>query len=381
MRQAWCLVVNPAAAGGRSVRLLPAVVGALGASGAPLRVCRTTSLGDAARTAGQAVRRGETVVAVGGDGLVGCVAPAVAEAGGVLGIIPAGRGNDFARTLGVPFGAGPASRALLDGHPRKVDMIAVRAGGGPEQVVVGSVYLGVVSEGGALAAAGRLPGGALGYSLAGMRVLAGWRPATFTVETAPDWPGPDAFPGFTVVVANSAYLAAGKKAAPGADVGDGLLDVITVRHGSKLSFARVMLMAGRGTHVSHPQVGVSRAAEVIVTASRAMPAGADGETLPFAAPLATGTPLRIRALPGALAVITPDGLPHPTALERPALRRRPVRVRRAARSRRPGGARPAPARSQPAGNQPAGKQPAGSPPGGGQAAGAMRSHSQASDSG
>jgi len=38
-----------------------------------------------------------------------------------------------------------------------------------------------------------------------------------------------------------------------------------------------------------------------------MPVAADGETLPFAAPLPAGTELRIRVLPGALTVIAPAG--------------------------------------------------------------------------
>jgi hypothetical protein len=41
--------------------------------------------------------------------------------------------------------------------------------------------------------------------------------------------------------------------------------------------------------------------------NRDLPAAADGEPLPFAMPLAVGTPLRVRALPTALAVLTPAG--------------------------------------------------------------------------
>src|SRR5215831_1649746 len=90
--------------------------------------------------------------------------------------------------------------------------------------------------------------------------------------------------------------------APEADVSNGLLDVITVREGSKLSFIRVMLLAGRGKHTRLDQVGTAQAANVTVRADRDLPAGADGELLPCASPLAAGTPLRIRALPGALRV-------------------------------------------------------------------------------
>src|SRR5262249_13610136 len=83
-----------------------------------------------------------------------------------------------------------------------------------------------------------------------------------------------------------------------------------VSDGSKLSFVRVMLLASRGRHTRLAQVGATRAASVTVTADRVMSAGADGEPLPGASPLATGVPLCIKALRGVLrCVVGPAGLP------------------------------------------------------------------------
>ena len=62
-----------------------------------------------------------------------------------------------------------------------------------------------------------------------------------------------------MIVANSAYFAARYPASTGCqDVADGLLDVITVSEGSKLSFVRVMfLSAARGKHTPAAQVGAT----------------------------------------------------------------------------------------------------------------------------
>jgi diacylglycerol kinase (ATP) len=297
---AYCFVVNPAACHGRGISRMPAVLGPLSAAGGTVRVEESSSLRHAATLAAEAADRGEIVVAVGGDGTVGRMAAAVAAAGGVLGIIPAGRGNDFARMLGIPADPARAAAFLLRGGHREVDLIGVRAGDGPEQVVAGSVYLGIPSEAARIAAASRLPPGGVAYQIAGLRALLAWQPASFVV--AAGGPARGSFPGFCVVVANSAYFAGGTPAAPDADVTDGLLDVITVSDGSKLSFVRVMLLASRGKHTRLAQVGVMREASVTVSADRAMLAGADGEPLPCASPLAIGVPLRIRALPGALRV-------------------------------------------------------------------------------
>jgi diacylglycerol kinase (ATP) len=309
----FCLVVNPAAGGGRGERHLPAALGALVADSAPaVRVCPTTSLSHAGQLAEQATARQETVVAVGGDGLVGAVAGAVSRAGGLLGIIPAGRGNDFARMLGIPAQPAAAARALLSGEPRAVDLIGVQSGDGPELLVAGSVYLGVPSEAGEIANRSWWARGPVGYQLAAVSALLGWRPATFTVAAGDSGrAAARSFPGFCVVVANSVYLAGGKQVAPDADIGDGLLDVIMMSLDTKRSFVVAMLRAGRGAHVRMEQVTTQRAACVTVTADRAMPAAADGETLASACPLGAGSPLRIRARPGALRVVAPAGGPPP----------------------------------------------------------------------
>ncbi len=306
MKGPLCLVVNPTAGKGRAARCLPDVLTALTtAGGSVVRVCESTSLSHAAESAAAAAQRGEAVIAVGGDGLVGALAGPVSRSGGVLGIVPAGRGNDFARMLGLPLLPTAAARVLAGGQPQPIDLIGVRAGSGPESIVAGSVYLGIVSEGGEIANRARWARGPLGYQVAGVRALLAWEQARFGVDLAgPDGAGPE-FPGYCVVVANSAYLAAGVKAAPGADLADGLLDVLTVAHGPRASFLKIMRRAAKGTHLGMSQVAVQRAASVTVRADRAMPAAADGETLPFASPLAPGMPLSVRALPAALQVIRP----------------------------------------------------------------------------
>ena len=315
MTRPLCLVINPSARNGRVLRDLPVIAGVLTTAGATFRLCESTSLEHAKALATQGAAQGEAVVAVGGDGLTGALAGAVAAAGagGVLGLIPAGRGNDTARMLGIPADPAGAARNLLAGRARPVDLIGVRAADGAEAIVAGSVYLGVPSEGGEIANASRLTRGPAGYLLAGLRALVAWQPATFTVRvdgkaaagTAVTGSAAGEMPGFCVVVANSAYLAAGKKAAPAADMTDGLLNVIMVRRARKVTFAWVMLKAGQGTHVQLSQVTTDQGASVSVTVDRAMPAAADGETLPFASPLAAGTTLHIRVLPAAVAVIAP----------------------------------------------------------------------------
>ncbi len=288
------------------MRLLPLATAALDAAGAQYSVRESASLEHARELAAAGAQRGDTVVAVGGDGLAGTLAGVVAAAGGTYGIIPAGRGNDMARVLGLPAGTANATGVLTGGRTRQVDLIGVSAAGRAESVVAGSVYAGIPSVAGEIANAMRWLKGPAVYPVAALRALASWKPAMFRVEIGGGGSQPVVhdFPGYAVVVANFAYFGAGMMVAPTARLDDGMLDVILMRHGAKLAFVRVLMKIKDGSHVSLPLISLERGAEVTLTADRQMSPGADGEPI-FPAPLAGGAALRVRALPSVLTVLAP----------------------------------------------------------------------------
>lgn len=321
----FCLVVNPAAGRGRSLRLLPLATAALDAADAEYSVSESSSLEHARELAAASVRRGHVVVAVGGDGLAGALAGVVAGPGGSYGIIPAGRGNDLARMLGIPADPALAAAVLTGGQTRQVDLIGVGTAGRAESIVAGSVYAGIPSIAGEIANATRWLKGPAVYPVAALRALASWKPAWFRVEIctsgddsaasghaagpgAASSVGPAAvheFAGYAVVVANSAYFGAGMKVAPQARIDDGILDIVLMRQGPKLAFVRALMKIRDGSHLSLPQISLERGAEVTMTIDREMSSAADGETISGAAPLAAGVALRIRVLPSILAVLAP----------------------------------------------------------------------------
>src|SRR5688572_25548280 len=137
MSRAICLIVNPHAAGGRGEKKLPEAEAALRAHGLRFRVERTRSLEHARELAREAVAREEIAVAMGGDGLVGAVAGELVGTGGTLGVLPGGRGNDFARKLGIGSEIGGAVEVIAGGGERFVDVAECG----------GRVYLGIASAG------------------------------------------------------------------------------------------------------------------------------------------------------------------------------------------------------------------------------------------
>jgi len=303
-----CLIVNPTAGNGRARSLLPPVQAALEGSRADHRVVESASLDHARELAATAAGRGDVVVAVGGDGMAGALAGVAAGARAHFGVIPAGRGNDLAAVLGIPTDPAAAVEILITGQLRQVDLIGVGGPGHAEAVVAGSVYAGLPAVAGEVANATRWIGGSLVYPLSALRVLASWRPTRFTVAvTGPDGDaaGNHEFDGYAVVVANSPRFGAGMRVAPPAQIDDGLLDLVLMRHASKLTFVRALQSIKDGKHVNLPQVDLDRGAQVSLMMSRDLPAAADGEPLACASPLPAGTELRIRALPAALNVLVP----------------------------------------------------------------------------
>jgi diacylglycerol kinase family enzyme len=311
-----CLVVNPAAGGGRALQTLATATAALDGAGARYQVQPSASLAHARELAAAAAQRGEVTVAVGGDGLAGALAGAVADAGGVMALIPAGRGNDLARELGLPPGAAAAAGAILDGQQAELDLLGLSIPGQPEETAALSAYLGLPSVAGEIANRSRLIRGPATYPVAALRALARWRPVSFRVEQTGGPGGPVAgipageFPGYGVVLANSRFFGGGMQVCPPARTSDGCLDVVVMHDAPKAAFLRVLLQIRDGTHVSLPQVALGQAAAVTVTADTALPVAADGETLPWGSPLAAGVPLRARVRRGALKVIVPAGPGH-----------------------------------------------------------------------
>ena len=296
MPRRLALVVNPAAGGGRGGRLLPRVRARLLADGHDVVTRVTRSLPHADVLVAAALADDRVVVALGGDGLVGRAAGSVAAAGGLLVALPGGRGNDFARAVGLGRDPVAACDVLVHGVERRVDLGEVG----------GCAFLGIASIGfdsavQELALVTRLPLGQAVYGYAALRTVASWRAARFSGSLDGV---PFAVTGWAVAVANSGVYGGGMRLAPGASVHDGRLDVVTTSAPTRLRFLRGLTKVYRGTHVHLPEVTVQQATTVELAADRPFRVFADGD------PIAT-LPCTVRVRPGALRVLLPREPPAP----------------------------------------------------------------------
>ena len=285
------VIVNPVAGGGRAGRALPTVRAELHRLGVEHHVQATLSLDHARALARDAIKAGEIAVAFGGDGLIGAVAGALRHSDGVLGVLPGGRGNDFARSLSIPVDPVSACAVLTTGSTKRLDLGC--AGG---RTFIGIASCGFDSVANRIANETKLVRGNLVYAYGAMRALAGWRPASFTVTV--DDGEPRTLVGYTVAVANSGLYGGGMRLAPGARLDDGQLELVIISDLPRLRFLLLMPSVFKGEHVNRPEVEIVRARRVRIAASRPFTLYADGD------PIAE-LPAEIEVLPAAVQTIVP----------------------------------------------------------------------------
>lgn len=299
----FTLLVNPASGGGAAPGAVVPVARALREAGAEVEVTYSPGPQAVRDLVAAAVDRGDVVVSVGGDGMLSSLVGPVSERGGTLGVLPAGRGNDFARALGLPDDPAAQARVLLAGRTRAVDLVSVAFPGRPVRRVAGSVYAGVDALASAIVdRAHRLPG-ALQYPYAAVRALATYQPGRYRLSVD----GTEVeHSAATVVVAGSGYYGKGMHIAPGAVLDDGLLDVVVVEAASKRALIRSLPRVYAGSHVALDGVHVRRGKRVELRgrARGGVPVGGDGEGL-GTLPGLDEEPLVVEVLPGALPVLVP----------------------------------------------------------------------------
>lgn len=301
MTRSFSFLVNPTSGGGAAPGAVVPVARILRDAGATVDVTYSPGPHAMVELVDQAIARGDVVVSVGGDGMLSSLAGLVSERGGTFAVVPAGRGNDFARMLGLPEDADGQARVLLSAEVRHVDLLAVSGLGPARRLVAGSVYAGVDARAAEIVDRATWLPRRLQYPYAALRSLATYQPGDYRVSVD----GAErSYAAATVVVANSAYYGSGMQIAPSASVDDGILDVVIIEAAGRLALMRSLPKVYDGAHVHLDEVTVlsGQRVEVRGTSRSGIPVGGDGEPL-GTLPRLDAAPAVVEVVPGALAVL------------------------------------------------------------------------------
>ncbi|WP_151523369.1 diacylglycerol/lipid kinase family protein [Serinicoccus kebangsaanensis] len=237
----------------------------------------------------------DVLVVAGGDGLVSLGTDLCAGSGTTLAVLPAGTGNDNARSLGIGPGH-PALDVLLGARTRTVDTLHVPELG---RRVLGSVCGALDARINARANTWPRWLGPSAYSLSALVEIALLRlQPPLAYQLVVDGRTED-LEALVVVAANMPHLGGGLPIAPAADPEDGELDLVVVSPVSAREAVGLLRAIRAGRHTTHPAVRIVRAHEVHLSGPPDVVAHGDGEAL-------AALPLTVRVEAASLRVLAPS---------------------------------------------------------------------------
>jgi diacylglycerol kinase (ATP) len=267
------LLISNLAAGKADDEQLERALSVLRAS-ADVEVARTSNPGELDGVLHR--RGGRQIVVAGGDGSLHAVVSALhrrnelAEA--VVGLVPLGTGNDFARGVGIPLDPEAAAEVVTRGNVRRVDLIVDCLG----EVVVNNVHAGVGAQASQDARPWKKVVGRLGYVLGAAKAAVKPPFVRLRVEVDGHVVADFAHPILMVAIGNGSRVGGGARITPEADPGDGTMDVMvsfSTSPWAKLGYATRFL---RGTHHERDDVLYVHARTVSLS-GQAFYCVADGE--------------------------------------------------------------------------------------------------------
>jgi YegS/Rv2252/BmrU family lipid kinase len=260
-----------------------------------IRLAESYPVRDASRlpaVVAEAVAQGYRFLIVGGgDGTVSSAVSSLAHQDVVLGLLPLGTANNFARANGIPLDLAAAIEVLASGKVVQVDLGQV-----DQTSFTNAVSIGITSaihRGSRDQVKRRL--GRVGYLLAAARQLAACQP--FECRLLLD-DTPVTLSALDVRIANGPFQG-GVRVVEEASLDSGDLVVRVIKAGSRWNLGRVWLSAGMGQGNNPARVQTFRAKTIEISAEPRQHVSVDGEVV-------TQTPVRVRVVPGALRLMVPD---------------------------------------------------------------------------
>jgi diacylglycerol kinase (ATP) len=215
------------------------------------------------------------IVVAGGDGSLHAVIAALYRRHeldrAVLGLLPMGTGNDFARSLEIPLDVEAAAQVVLSGDVRPLDLIVDELG----EVVVNNVHVGAGAEASKRGAAikerlgqigvGKLNLGKIGYPMGAVMSAFDEPSVHLHVELDGKVVTDVDDPVLMVSIGNGAHVGGGTELTPDADPEDGRVDVMISHAVGGLAKLGYVLHLRRGEHHRRDDVQYLRGSQVTIS--------------------------------------------------------------------------------------------------------------------
>ncbi len=268
----YTFIVNPVAGNGKPIKCMDKVDEYLNHKQIPFEVVYTKAPRHATDLAAELSQNSDVkaVIAVGGDGTVAEVAAGLLDTNCPLGIIPSGTGNDYRRSLEIPYDTINAIDTILANKQRRADTVKIN----------GRTFLNIITVGFDVEVVKRAPKykmfGSASYTLAAIDRAFFAKPnvAEFEID------GVKEKKEFLLFAAGcGAYYGGGMNPLPGANPYDGLLDLCLIDNVSTFKILSLLPKYKIGAHSDLKMTHFSRAKNIKIVSEKPLSINADGEVL------------------------------------------------------------------------------------------------------
>jgi len=267
----WLLLINPKSGNGRGNKVGKLVKQELNALGIQYLDVSADSAQESQKNLKSKLKenqRFEGLFLIGGDGTVNLAVQELVGSGLGIALIPAGTGNDFARTLNLKL-KNPEQliKYYISNKPSLIDVGKVG-----EKYFVDVLSTGFDSMVNERANAMKRIKGRAKYNISILLVLSTFKPKSYRFSI-------DGFSfeskAMLIAVSNGICYGGGMKVTPDAKIDDGLFDILILSPVSKFEFLKVFPKVFSGKHTTHPAVKILRGRSVEIDSDAV--AYADGE--------------------------------------------------------------------------------------------------------
>lgn len=292
------IIVNPISGRGNGLISIPRIKEILDPHQIDYQIIQTEGVGHAIQLARQYAATSDAVISVGGDGTANEVINGLMQAKLVdgkttkMGVIPTGRGNDFAYSMGIPTELTESCQCIIDNHSRMIDIGIAFGDNFPNGRYFGNgVGVGFDAVVGFEAVKMKLLKGFLSYIVAALKtIFIYYKAPMLEIHTENE---EFRMSSLMVSIMNGIRMGGGFFMAPMGNPGDNQFDLCCVQQVSKLKTFPLMAKFMKGQQRGDPAVRFIRGTHITIKAIEgSIPAHADGETV-----CETGKQIYVELLP------------------------------------------------------------------------------------
>lgn len=264
-------VLNPVAGKGKAVEYIPMIKRICEKENVEYMIKLTPRVGGAEDTARWATQKGyDRIIAVGGDGTINEVVNGMIGSKALLGVVPAGSGNDFIRSISDSKEAEDYILDAIHGKAKAIDLgvcnnryfINMASIGLDTQVAMGTQKT------------KKYFSGSLAYLVSALLTIFSYKGWDLNIQM-----DGQEFETKTLLtaIANGKFYGGGVLPTPDAKLDDGYFDICHVEHMSKQKIFRVLAKYMKGKHKNIKEVRLLRGKEIIISSENSFPLNLDGE--------------------------------------------------------------------------------------------------------